>query len=36
MPNSLKIIQDKHEFPNPKEINNYMDFKEYLLEDFQE
>jgi len=35
MPNSLKSIQNKHEFLNPKEINNYMDFKEYLLEDFQ-
>ena len=35
MPNSLKLIQDKHEFPNPKEISNYMDFKKYLLEDFQ-
>ena len=36
MPNSLKSIQNKHEFPNQKEINNYMDFKEYLLEDFQD
>jgi len=36
MPNSLKLIQDKHEFPNPKEIRNYSDFKEYLLEDFQD
>ncbi len=35
MPNSLKLIQNKPEFPNPKEINNYTDFKEYLLEDFQ-
>jgi len=35
MPNSLKLIQNKPEFPNPKEINNYADFKEYLLEDFQ-
>ena len=36
MPNSLKLIQNKHEFPNPKEISNYTDFKEYLLEDFQD
>jgi len=36
MPNSLKLIQDKPEFPNPKEIGNYSDFKEYLLEDFQD
>jgi len=36
MPNSLKLIQDKHEFPNPKEISNYTDFKDYLLEDFQD
>jgi threonine synthase len=36
MPNSLKVIQNKHEFPNPKEIGNYADFKEYLLEDFQD
>jgi len=36
MPNSLKLIQDKHEFPNPKEISNYADFKDYLLEDFQD
>jgi len=35
IPNSLKLIQNKPEFPNPKEINNYADFKEYLLEDFQ-
>lgn len=35
MPNSLKLIQNKPEFPNPKEINNYTDFKEYLLENFQ-
>jgi len=36
MPYSLKVIQDKSEFPNPKEISNYSDFKEYLLEDFQD
>ena len=36
MPNSLKLIQDKHEILNPKEISNYTDFKEYLLEDFQD
>jgi threonine synthase len=36
MPKSLKLIQDKHEFPNPREISNYADFKEYLLEEFQD
>ncbi len=35
MPYSLKIIQDKPEFPNPKEINDYKDFKEFLSEEFQ-
>ena len=35
MPYSLKIIQDKPEFPNPKEIKAYQDFKEFLLKDFQ-
>ena len=35
MPYSLKVIQDKSEFPNPKEINDYTNFKEFLLEDFQ-
>jgi threonine synthase len=36
MPNSLKSIQNKHEFPNLKEISNYTNFKEYLLEGFQD
>jgi len=36
VPNSLKLIQDKPEFPNPKEINIYKDFKEFLLEEFQD
>ncbi len=36
MPDSLKIIQDKPEFPNPKEISDYSDFKGFLLEDFQD
>ncbi len=35
MPYSLKVIQDKSEFPNPKEINDYANFKVFLLEDFQ-
>ncbi len=35
MPYSLKVIQDKSEFPNPKEINDYANFKEFLLEEFQ-
>ncbi len=34
IPHSLKVIQDKPEFPNPKEINNYSDFKGFLLEKF--
>jgi threonine synthase len=33
MPQSLKLIQTKPEFPNPKEIDNYTDFKEFLLEE---
>lgn len=36
MPYSLLLIQDKPEFPNPKEINDYTDFKEFLLEKFQD
>jgi threonine synthase len=36
VPNSLKLIQDKPEFPNPKGLNIYSDFKEFLLEEFQE
>jgi len=36
VPNSLKLIQNKPEFPNPKEINIYRDFKEFLLEEFQD
>jgi len=36
VPNSLKLIHDKPEFPNPKEINIYKDFKEFLLEEFQD
>ena len=36
MPHSLKLIQNKPEFPNPKEISNYTDFKEFLLEEFQD
>ncbi len=35
MPHSLKLIQNKPEFPNPKEISEYTDFKEFLLEEFQ-
>ena len=36
IPHSLKLIQDKPEFPNPKEINNYSDFKGFLLEKFRD
>jgi threonine synthase len=34
IPQSLKLIQNKPEFPNPKEIDNYKDFKELLLKEF--
>lgn len=34
MPNSLEIIQNKEEFPNPVEINDYLDFKNFLKENF--
>jgi len=34
MSNSLKMIWDNKEFPNPKEIGNYQDFKNFLLEEF--
>ena len=36
IPPSLKIIQNKPEFPNPRDINNFSDFKEFLLKEFQE
>jgi threonine synthase len=36
IPPSLKLIQNKPEFPNPREINNFSDFKEFLLKEFQE
>jgi hypothetical protein len=35
MPNSLKLINNKPEFPNPKEIGEYSEFKEFLLKDFK-
>ena len=34
MPKSLSIIQDKEEIPNPVEINEYKDFKQFLVENF--
>jgi threonine synthase len=34
VPQSLKTIQNKPEFPNPKEIDDYKDFKGFLLEEF--
>ena len=34
IPDSLKIISDNQEFPNPKEIKNYQDFKKFLSEEF--
>jgi len=34
IPDSLRLIQDKPEFPNLKEIDDYAIFKEFLLEDF--
>jgi len=36
MPQSLKLMQNKPEFPNPKQINNYTEFKEFLLKEFQD
>ena len=36
IPPSLKLIQNKPEFPNPRDINNFSDFKEFLLKEFQE
>jgi threonine synthase len=36
VPHSLKIIEDKPEFPNSKEISEYSDFKEFLLKEFQD
>jgi len=34
MPESLSIIQSKKEFPNPVEINDYLDFKNFLAENY--
>jgi threonine synthase len=34
MPDSLSIIQSKEEIPNPVEIYDYNDFKNYLKENF--
>ncbi|MFX1500016.1 MAG: threonine synthase [Promethearchaeota archaeon] len=34
MPISLQMIRDKKEFPNPIELNNYQDFKNFLLKKF--
>ena len=34
VPRSLKIIQNKNEFPNPVEINDYQDFKTFLIKSF--
>ena len=36
MPDSLKVIHNKPEFPNPKEINNYSDFRGFLLDKFRD
>ncbi len=36
IPQSLKLIQNKPEFPNQKEISNYTDFKDFLLEELQD
>jgi threonine synthase len=35
MPSSLKLIHNKPEFPNPKEIREYSAFKEFLIEEFK-
>jgi len=34
LPVSLSIIQNKKEFPNPTEINEYQDFKAFLMKNF--
>ena len=34
MPKSLSTIQDKEEYPNPIELNEYKDFKNFLKENF--
>ncbi|MFX1573436.1 MAG: threonine synthase [Promethearchaeota archaeon] len=34
MPNSLKMIWEKKEFPNLIDIRNYQDFKDFLLKEF--
>ena len=34
MPKSLEIIQNKQEYPNPIEINEYKDFKQFLKENY--
>ncbi len=34
MPISLQKIRDKKELPNPIELNNYQDFKSFLLKEF--
>jgi len=34
VPKSLKIIQNKEEYPNPVEINKYEDFKIFLSKNF--
>ena len=36
VPNSLKLIQDKPEFPNPKDINIYSDLKRFLIKEFRD
>ncbi len=36
LPDSLKKIQNKTEFPNLSEINNYFDFKTFLIENFSD
>ena len=35
MPSSLKLIQDKSEFPNPNNVELYTSFKQFLLEEFK-
>lgn len=34
MPISLKNIQNRNEYPNPVEINEYKDFKDFLIQNF--
>ena len=34
IPISLESIQNKNEYPNPVEINEYKEFKDFLIQNF--